>query len=264
MTNHADVGRLQGRRALVTGGGSGIGRATALRLAREGAAVAIIDVRPDSAEETAAAVAAIGVLAHAFAADVGEEHQLGAAVRKAIESMGGLDLVVASAGIARTGITHQLTLHDWETTIRVNLTGTFLTIKHSLPALIESERSSIVTIGSVASLVAAGGVSAYDASKGGVLQFTKAVAVEYVDQGVRANCVCPGVVSTGLRANTASLHGAQPAVDKGPEPSLRLRIPMDRRAHPDEIASVVAFLSSDDASFITGAAIAADGGYTAI
>jgi len=147
--------------------------------------------------------------------------------------------------------------------IGVNLTGVFLTLKHALPFLLEAGGGAIVTIGSTASLVAAGRTASYDASKGGVLQLTRAVAVEYAEQGIRANCVCPGVVRTDLAANSRVLD-APLSADDAAGPSTRLRIPMPRAADPSEIAAVVAFLCSDDASFLTGAAVPVDGGYTAI
>lgn len=146
--------------------------------------------------------------------------------------------------------------------IRVNLTGVFLTLKHTLELLVAGGGGSIVTIGSVASLVAAGSSSSYDAATGGVLQLTRAVAAEYVDRNIRANCVCPGVVATSLSANSRALHG--PAAAAGDSPFTRIRRPIERYADPSEIATVLAFPCSTGASFMTGAAVPVDGGYTAI
>lgn len=246
----------------MTGGGSGIGAATVRRLAAEGAAVAVLDVRTKAAEEVAAAVRAAGGSADAITCDVADPASVADAVEVAAATLGGLDAVVPAAGIARAGITHELSLEEWELTLRVNLTGVFLTLRAAIPHLLAAGGGSIVTVGSVASLVAAGQAASYDASKGGVLQLTRAVAAEYADRSIRASCVCPGVVRTGLGANTKALHGRSP----GPSIGIadRMPIPMDRAADPDELAGVIAFLVSDDASFVTGAAIAADGGYTAI
>jgi NAD(P)-dependent dehydrogenase (short-subunit alcohol dehydrogenase family) len=144
----------------------------------------------------------------------------------------------------------------------VNLTGVFLTLKHTLGFLVASGGGTVVTVGSVASLVAAGSASSYDASKGGVLQLTRAVAAEYVDRNIRANCVCPGLVATSLSENSQSLYG--PAGSAGDAPFARIRRPIERYADPAEIAAVVAFLCSDDSSFMTGAAVPVDGWYTAI
>jgi NAD(P)-dependent dehydrogenase (short-subunit alcohol dehydrogenase family) len=254
---------LAGRRALVTGAGSGIGRACAGLLARQGAAVAILDVREDAVADAVAEIAAGDQPVVGICCDVGSEPSVRDAAASAVERLGGLDTVVAAAGIARRGRTHELALAEWDTVLRVNLTGVFLTLKHTLEALVDGGGGAIVTIGSVASLVAAGNAPSYDASKGGVLQLTRLVAAEYVDDGIRANCVCPGIVDTPLGRNSRDLHGRLPVAPAEP-PSARVRRPMERAADPLEIASVVAFLCSDAASFMTGAAVPVDGGYTAI
>lgn len=264
MATMNGTGRLQGRRALVTGAGSGIGLATSLRLAEEGAAVAAVDVRQEAADEAALLVTKNGGTALAVAADVGDEDSMAAAVACAVGGLGGLDTVVACAGITMAGATDSFALDAWDTMLRVNLTGVFLTVKHSVPHLVDAGGGAIVTIGSVASLVAAGRTSAYDASKGGVLLFTRAVAVEYVEQGIRANCVCPGVVETNLLQNSRQIVEMPRGGSQGVAPSSRIQVPMARPAAPSEMASVVAFLCSDDASFLTGAAIPVDGGYTAV
>lgn len=252
------------RRALVTGGGSGIGRACAVRLAAQEAMVAVVDVRSGAADPVVAEIEAAGGCAIPLVADVRDEASVEAATRSAADAFGGLDTVVACAGITATGATHAVALADWDLVIGVNLTGVFLTLKHALPLLLEAGGGAIVTIGSTASLVAAGRTASYDASKGGVLQLTRAVAVEYAEQGIRANCVCPGVVRTDLAANSQSLDAPLSTAGDAAGPSTRLRIPMPRAADPSEIAAVVAFLCSDDASFLTGAAVPVDGGYTAI
>jgi NAD(P)-dependent dehydrogenase (short-subunit alcohol dehydrogenase family) len=256
--------RLAGRRAIVTGGGSGIGLAVAVRLAGEGASVGVIDVREGAAADAVAAISTDGGKAFAATADVASEPSIAAAVSDLAADLGGIDTVVTCAGLAYPGATHEMALAAWETMMGVNLTGTFLTVKHALPHLLSASGGSVVTIGSVASLVAAGQSAAYDASKGGVLQFTRAVAVEYVDQGIRANCVCPGVVATGLGANSRAVTEHAAARATGRAPSQRLDIPMSRRADPSEIAAAVAYLCSDDASFVTGVALPVDGGFTAI
>jgi NAD(P)-dependent dehydrogenase (short-subunit alcohol dehydrogenase family) len=253
---------LTGRRALITGAGSGIGAACARLMARRGAMVAVADLREDAAaavvgEITGASGRALGVLC-----DVGDERSVASAVGRAVGEFGGLDTVVAAAGIARPRGTAELDLAEWETVIRVNLTGVFLTLKHAVDHLATAGGGVIVTIGSVASLVAAGTSASYDASKGGVLQLTRAIAAEYADRNIRANCVCPGLVRTSLARTSEQLYG--PLGTRADPPFARVRNPLDRPADPAEIAAVVAFLCSDGSSFMTGAAVPVDGGYTAV
>ncbi|GAA4478864.1 SDR family NAD(P)-dependent oxidoreductase [Rhodococcus olei] len=253
--------RLAGRRVFVTGGGSGIGAAVAHRVAAEGAAVAVTDARKEAAESVAESVRAEGGTAVALHCDVADEQSVASAVEAAALQLSGLDGIVTCAGITRAGLAHELTLDDWDIAIRVNLTGTFLPLRATIPHLLQADGGSIVTVGSVASLVAPNfNTPAYEASKGGVLQLTRSIALGYAELGIRANCLCPGVVSTGLAANTATLHGTI----RVPTRSDAIEAtPMGRKAAPGEMATVVAFLLSDEASFMTGAAVAADGGLTA-
>jgi NAD(P)-dependent dehydrogenase (short-subunit alcohol dehydrogenase family) len=253
---------LSGRRALVTGAGSGIGKACAQVLTEQGAAVAALDLRPEAALGVSTELAATGARAVGYGCDVADEASVSQAVANAVAELGGLDTVVAAAGITKPAVLHTQSLADWTQVVGVNLTGVFLTLKHTLPHLLLAGGGAIVTIGSIASLVAAGRSASYDASKGGVLLLTRSVAGEYAGQNIRANCVCPGAIDTPLAQTSRELYGWG---SEGDSAALtRVQPPIERRADPREVATVVAFLCSDASPFLTGAAIPVDGGYTAI
>lgn len=259
--------RLQGRRALLTGAGSGIGRAAALRLASEGAEVVVTDLKSELAQDVADQIRQAGGQATALACDVSDEAQVRESVAAANSAMGGVDALVLSAGIFTRGYVHELTLDDWEWVLRVNLTGMFLMAREALPLLVAAGGGSLVTVGSVASVVSAAGSSAvsYKVSKAGVLQLTRTIAVEYADQGIRANCVCPAGVESQFEEHAEeNALRATTQTDRRPSRVPVVRNLLGRRAQPEEIATVIAFLVSDEASFVTGSAVMADGGYTAI
>ena len=260
------MGRLDGKSAVVAGGGSGIGRACARRLARDGARVMVADIRTALAEETAGLIVAEGGTARSIHCDVGNETDVDAMSAQAVEAFGGLDILVAGAGIATRGGIHELSLSDWERVIRVNLTGVFLCARAALRHMVSHGGGNIITIGSISSVVigAGGSAASYKASKGGVLQLTRAIATEYAHKGVRANCVCPGAVSTDLgKHNREDSVNWTTIVQEQPR-AYKYDVPLTRPADPMEIANVVAFLASDESSFMTGSAVMVDGGYTAV
>jgi NAD(P)-dependent dehydrogenase (short-subunit alcohol dehydrogenase family) len=244
------------RAVLVTGGASGMGRATALLLAREGTAVAVVDRAADAAEDVAREITSGGGTAIAAAADVGREPEVAAAVASAVEAFGGLDGVVTSAGVFHGGDLKplgEIELDDFLFVLQVNLAGTFLAMKHALPHLV-TRQGAVVTIASTAALKGHGYGSGYTASKGGVAALTRLAAVQYGRNGVRVNCICPGGVDTPMTAGTWDRPEAQERI--------RRNVPLQRVAQPEEIASVAAFLLSDAASHLTGQTIAVDGGST--
>lgn len=243
-------GRLVNRRILITGAGSGIGRAVAHLFAREGARLALFDLRV----ETAAALAQSsgGV---ALQVDVSDEAAVRSAVAEAAQTLGGLDGVVNAAGIIALGPLENIDLQSWRRQIDVNLTGPYLICRAALPWLRQSAQATIVNIASAQALRPVGASCAYAASKAGLLNFTKAIAGELAP-AIRVNAVCPGIVDTPMVA----------AVNRNanrPEATPGLRdYPLGRMAQPEEIASAILFLSCAESSYVTGAALAVDGGRT--
>jgi NAD(P)-dependent dehydrogenase (short-subunit alcohol dehydrogenase family) len=238
--------------AIVTGAGSGIGRASAVRLANEGAKVACLDLDAAGLEQTAQLVAASSRPALTLVCDISQEAAVDAAVRDVVGQLGKLDVLCNIAGILRSDRSHELSLENWNRVIAVNLTGTFLMCRASLPHLVAA-RGAIVNMSSTAALGSHPWMAAYAASKGGVLSLTRALAAEYVKQGLRVNAICPGGVKTPI-------HKALQLPKDADFDLLKRALPHNGFADPEEVASVVAFLGSADASYLNGIEIRVDGG----
>lgn len=258
--------RLEGNRILVTGAASGIGQATTLRLLDEGAAVVAADISTDGLDKTRARAgeSGIGDRLTTLEMNVGDEKSVIDGVRSAVDTLGGLDSLVNAAGILRAAHTEQMDLQLWNQIIGVNLTGTFLVVREALPTLLQSPRSAIVNFSSTSASFAHPYMAAYAASKGGVQSFTHALALEYASKGLRAVCVAPGSIKSGITDATAGY--LPPDSDWSLLAKLSPIMPTTLEssgagmADPSVVAGVIAMLVSDDGAFITGTEIRIDGG----
>ena len=253
--------RLSGKTAIVTGGGSGIGRAISERFAREGASVAVIDINGDAAHQTAEVIVARKRAAIAARVNITIERDVEEALQDIVERLGPIDILVNSAGVLAHGSAIETTVADWERCISVNATGTFLCSKAVVPLLRTEVQTSIVNIASAAALSGMPTVAAYSASKGAVLALTRSMALDLGHRGVRVNALCPGTVRTPMVDALATERGAGD-LDAGLK-WMASRYPLGRIGRPEEIAAAALFLASDEASFMTGAVVAVDGGLTA-
>jgi len=247
--------RFAGKVVLVTGAGSGIGRASVQQLAREGASLFCVDVNGEAAEAAAKEASALGALAVARACDVSLPEQVEAAVGDCVARFSRLDALCNVAGILHMANTHEHTLADWDRVLAVNLTGTFLMCRAALPHLLAA-RGAIVNVASTAGLRGMPWGAAYGASKGGVLALTRTLAVEYGKRGLRANSVCPGSIDTPMSS------GAQIPADADRDLLQRI-LPLDHARGPESVAAVIALLASDEAAHINGEDVRVDGGMQA-
>jgi NAD(P)-dependent dehydrogenase (short-subunit alcohol dehydrogenase family) len=258
----AAAASLEGRVALVTGASSGIGQATAAVLAAAGARVVVADVNRAAGEATAQTIGDQGGEAVFLACDVAEAAQVQAVVQETVARFGGLDILVNNAGLSGgASLLHELDLDSWERVMAVNLRGPFLCAKYALPPLMV-RGGVIVNVASTYGLIGAPLAPAYCASKGGVVNLTRQLAVDYGPRGVRVNAVCPGYVDTDMGGGRARLGPAGQAAANARREAAAARQPLGRQAHVDEIARVIAFLASDASSFMTGSVVTVDGGCT--
>lgn len=244
--------RFQGKVVLITGAASGIGRATAVRLAGEGARLFLVDLAKEGLDETVKHCSAAGAEAESAPCDVAQEDQVNDAVAGCVDRFGQLDVLVNVAGILLLSHTHDTTAAQWRKILDVNLTGTFLFCKAALPHLLASG-GNIVNTSSTSALAGMPYGAAYGASKGGVLALTRALAVEYGAKGVRVNAICPGSIKTPMGS------GGNLPKDINFE-LLKRAMPLDKARDPEVVASVVALLASDDGAHINGESIRMDGG----
>jgi len=255
------MGLVSGKIALVTGAGAGIGRATALKFASEGASVMVSDIKADGGEETADMIRQTGGKAQFFKADISQSGDVAALIAKTVETYGRLDCACNNAGIeGKIAPLAEQSEDDFDAVIRVNLRGTFLCLKAEIVQMLEGAGGAIVNIASVAGLVGFTGLSPYVASKHAIAGLTKNAALEFSKSGVRVNAICPGGIDTRMLDSLAD------QISGGVTSSADMLSPMHPIGHigtPDEIAELVVWLCSDRASFITGAIIPADGGYVA-
>ncbi|MEI7553935.1 SDR family NAD(P)-dependent oxidoreductase [Candidatus Chlorohelix sp.] len=252
--------RLEGKVALITGAGNGIGRITARLFASEGASVVISDRLDADLRETERLIASDGGSVTAIVCDVTNAAQVQASVNLALETYGKLNILVNNAGIGRNParIT-ELSEEDWDITLNVNLKGVFLGMKYAIPAM-KQEGGSIINLASVAGIVGTPKLSAYGASKAGVIQLSKTAALECARYGIRVNAVCPSWTKT----NMVDLFTNSTPNPQATEQGMANAIPLGRLGHPEEIANAILFLASEESSFITGATLPVDGGLTAM
>ncbi len=251
---------LNDKVAIITGAASGIGKATSLVFAREGAKVLCADINAEGAEATARQIADTGGEAESFKVDVADEPQVQAMIADAVARWGRLDAIYNNAGIGTGNPVTQVTVEEWDRMHSINLRGVFLGTKHAIPEMLKTGGGAIVNTASDAGLMGTPMLSTYCATKGGVVMFTKATAAEWAAMGIRINCVCPGVIRTPILDPMLEMAGAAGATPEEVWDRVGKNHPIGRVGEASEVGEAVAFLASDRASFITGVALPVDGG----
>ena len=252
-------GRLQGQVAWISGAASGMGAATARLFAREGAAVGLVDTQAEKGEAVADEVRSAGGRALFIPCDVTQEEQVRASVEQTAEAFSGLQVMVNCAGIVQVKLLHELPQEEWDHLMAVNVRSIFFSIKHGIAHLRRNRRSYVVNIGSIGSFISQASTPAYIASKGAVLQLSRSIALDYAADGLRCNCVCPGITDTPM---------LREHLDKTPDPDATLaqrlrRVPMGIPLTPHDIAKSVLYFSCEDSAGVTGTSLVVDGGYIA-
>jgi dihydroanticapsin dehydrogenase len=251
--------RVKDRIAIVTGAGSGIGEASAIRLAEEGAKVICADINLESATKTAQQIMASGLVAEGYAIDIADSQACISLVDHAVKKYGSIDILVNNAGVNLPGVFHEVTNETIDRTLNVNVKGAMYLTRAALPYMLKNSRGSIVNMSSVNGLVSEPYLSVYSASKGAIVMFTRGIALDYAKTGIRCNAICPGWVDTPINHAHAKMLGGLDHVYK----TIDSFQPIGRPGTSREIANVVLFLASDESSFMTGSIVSADGGMTA-
>jgi len=251
------AGRLQNQVAWISGAASGMGEAIARLFAQEGAAVTLVDVQADKGRSIASEIRGEGGQASFIECDVSQEMQVRDSIEQTAGEFGGLHALVNCAGIVQVKLLHQLDEADWDRLMDINVKSIFLSIKHGIAHLKKNSRSYVVNIGSVGSFVGQSATPAYSASKGAVLMLSKAIALDYAADGVRCNCVCPGITDTPMLREHLNINS-------DPKSALQnrlRRVPMGVPLMPNDIARAVRYFSCEDSAGVTGTSLVVDGGY---
>jgi NAD(P)-dependent dehydrogenase (short-subunit alcohol dehydrogenase family) len=248
--------QLQGKRAIITGAATGIGAVTAQMFAQEGAGVVVADVNEDAGRRTVEEIRDGGGTAHFVRTDVTRESDVEALLENGAEALGGLDVLFNNAGAQRSGPITEFDQEQWDLLMAVNPRSCFFGVKHAVPLLRQSGGGSIINMASLAAVKGGAGLTAYSASKGAIVAFTKALAAELAPDNIRVNAVCPGWIDTPFNQPAIDFMGGRAEQDR----IVKQIVPLGRQGTPEEIAPIVVYLASDGSSYMTGQALVVDGG----